>query len=53
VIDACIAGEGSAGRVSDVMEISNPSRVYVSWFEVIPKNHKPGKWWFIVDLSHP
>lgn len=29
-----------------------PSAV-VSRFGVIPKNHQPGKWRLIVDLSHP
>lgn len=27
-------------------------KVIVNRFGVIPKNHQPGKWWLIVDLSH-
>ena len=28
-------------------------KVHISRFGVIPKNHQPGKWRLIVDLSHP
>ena len=27
--------------------------VHINRFKVIPKNHEPGKWCLIVDLSHP
>ena len=34
-------------------ERSEVAEVHLSWFGVIPKKSLPGKWRFIVDLSHP
>ena len=53
VIDAYIAAEVRAGRVLGPMEPSGYPRVHVNRFGLVPKNHQPGQWRLIVDLSHP
>ena len=41
------------GRVIGPLVRSEYPELHVSRFGVIPKNHQPGKWRLIVDLSHP
>ena len=35
------------------LELDSWPKAHVSHFGVIPKNHRPGEWRLIVDLSHP
>ena len=35
------------------LELDSWPKAHVSRFGVIPKNHRPGEWRLIVDLSHP
>lgn len=53
VIDAYLAAEVRAGRVLGPLEPGDYPRVHVNRFGLVPKNHQPGKWRLIVDLSHP
>ena len=45
--------EVKLGRVIGPLVRSEYPEVHISRFGVIPKNHQPGKWRLIVDLSHP
>ena len=52
VVDDYLAKEAGLGRVLGALdEVLLPSTIK-NRFEVIPKNHQPGKWRLIVDLSH-
>ena len=53
VIDEYLAKEVRLGRVVGPVAPGCVPDVHVSRFGVIPKNHQPGKWRLIVDLSHP
>ncbi len=52
VIDAYLTRECNLGRVVGPLPLGS-FEAQVSRFGVIPKNHQPGKWRLIVDLSHP
>jgi len=41
------------GRMVGPLSIEDFPQVHINRFGVIPKNHQPGKWRLIVDLSHP
>ena len=53
VIDEYLEKEVRLGRVAGPFEPEACHQVHMSRFGVIPKNHQPGKWRLIVDLSHP
>ena len=53
VIDHYLSREVEAGRVIGPLGHQAMPAVHINRFGVIPKNHQPGKWRLIVDLSHP
>ena len=53
VIDDYQAREVEAGRVISPLEHQSMPVVHINHFGVIPKNHQPGRWRLIVDLSPP
>ena len=53
VIDDYIQAEVSMGRVIGPVSRERFQGIQINRFGVIPKNHQPGKWRMIVDLSHP
>ena len=53
VVDKYLAKEVELGRVLGPLGEGVSQQVHVNRFGVIPKNHQPGKWRLIVDLSHP
>ena len=53
VIDSYLGKELSMGRVLGPLDPRVGAQMQVSRFGVIPKNHQPGKWRLILDLSHP
>ena len=53
VVDEYLEKEVGLGRVIDPLKPEEYPTVHISRFGVIPKNHQPGKWSLIVDLSHP
>ena len=53
VVQERLQAEVNLGRVIGPLEADEFPTVQVSHFGVIPKNHQPGKWRMIVDLSHP
>ena len=53
VVQHYLMEEQSQGRVLGPFNPRDVTGVHVSSFGVIPKNHQPGKWRLIVDLSHP
>ena len=53
VVDEYLDKEIKHGRVLGPFNPEDYPSVQVSRFGVIPKNHQPGKWRLIVDLSHP
>lgn len=53
VVDEYVAKEVQLGRVVGPLEEAQHPAVHINRFGVIPKNHQPGKWRLIVDLSHP
>ena len=53
VVDKYLEKEAGLGRVIGPLKPEEHPTVHVSRFGVIPKNHQPGKWRLIVDLSHP
>lgn len=53
VIDGYLSNELSLGRVLGPLDPQSDQRLHVSRFGVIPKNHQPGKWRLILDLSFP
>ena len=53
VIDDYLSREVEAGRVIGPLGHQSMPAVHINRFGVIPKNHQPGKWRLIVDLSHP
>ena len=52
-VDRYIEKEVRLGRVVGPSNPEELPEVQISRFGVIPKNHQPGKWRLIVDLSHP
>ena len=53
IVDQYLAEECAQHRVAGPYNSTLVPDVHVSRFGVIPKNHQPNKWRFIVDLSHP
>ena len=53
VIDAYLEEEHTRGRTIGPLDAHEAEGVHISHFGVIPKSHKPGNWWFILDLSYP
>jgi hypothetical protein len=53
VVDAYLSSELAARRVAGQFTSPPVPLLHVSPFGVIPKNHQPGKWRLILDLSSP
>ena len=53
VIDEYLAREVRLGRVMGPLEPGRYPEVHINRFWLVPKNHQPGKWRLVVDLSHP
>ena len=53
VVDEYLEREVRLGRVVGPLEAATMPSAHISSFGVIPKNHQPGKWRLIIDLSHP
>ena len=53
VIDSYLAAEVAAGRVAGPLATPPWPHLHTSPFGVIEKNHQPGKWRLILDLSSP
>ena len=53
VVDAYLAADLAAGRLAGPFDHPPIPSLQVSPFGVIPKNHQPGKWRLILDLSSP
>ena len=53
VVDEYLAKEVRLGRVVGLLEPGSHPRAQINRFGLVPKNHQPGKWRLIVDLSHP
>ena len=53
VVEGYLTKEVEWGRVIGPHERDALPTAHVSRFNVIPKNHHPGEWRLIVDLSHP
>ena len=53
VVQEYIQKEMGLGRIVAPMEKASAINLQVSPFGVIPKQHAPGQWRLIVDLSHP
>ena len=53
VVDKYLQHELSQHRLSGPYPATSCSQAHISRFGVIPKDHQPGKWCLIVDLSHP
>ncbi|CAB4003429.1 Hypothetical predicted protein [Paramuricea clavata] len=53
VVDAYLSSELAARRVAGPFTSPPVPLLHVSPFGVIPKNHQPGKWRLILDLSSP
>ena len=53
VIYDYLAGEVEAGRMIGPLEHQSMPAVHINHFGVISKNHQPGRWRLIVDLSLP
>ena len=53
IVDAYLAAELAAHRLAGPFVAPPLPGLHVSPFGVIPKNHQPGKWRLILDLSSP
>ena len=53
VIDAYLSAELAARRLAGPFDSPPWPSLHISPFGVIPKNHQPGKWRLILDLSSP
>ena len=53
VISSFLEAEVQAGRVLGPVEPEAARAVQVNRFGLVPKNHQPGKWRLIIDLSFP
>ena len=53
VVEDYLQKEVALGRVIGPVLLSRVPNVQINRFGVIPKNHQPGKWRLIVDLSDP
>jgi len=53
VIDDYLEKEVRLGRVMGPLVGDSFQKVQVNRFGLVPKNHQPGKWRLIVDLSYP
>ena len=54
VVQAYLQSEKEAGRIlGPVQSDTSGIPVQINRFGVIPKQHQPGRWRLIVDLSHP
>jgi hypothetical protein len=53
VVEAYLLKELERGALLGPFEPTAVPHVHISKFGVIPKNHQPGKWRLIVDLSSP
>ena len=53
VVDEYLSAEIAQGQVIGPLVPEAYPSVHISRFGVIPKNHQPGKWRLIADLSHP
>ena len=50
VVSKRLQTEVCLGRVVGPLTVTEFPQIHISRFEVIPKNHQPGKWRMIVDL---
>ena len=53
VVDKYLDSEVAAHRMAGPLDTSAFNRLHISPFGVIPKQHQPGKWRLILDLSSP
>ena len=53
VVEDYLQNEIALGRVIGPVFLSRVPSIQINRFGVIPKNHQPGKWRLIVDLSDP
>ena len=53
VVEEYLTLECKLGRLVGPLNLAAYPHIQRSRFGVIPKPHQPGKWWLIVDLSHP
>ena len=53
VVEERLQAEESLKQVIGPLPVDQYPQVQISRFGVIPKNHQPGKWRMIVNLSHP
>lgn len=53
VIDNYLEKDARQGRMVGPLDRRSYERVQVNRFGLVPKNHQPSKWHFIVDQSHP
>ena len=53
VVEDYLQNEIALGRVIGPVSMSRVPSIQINRFGVIPKNHQPGKWRLIVDLSDP
>ena len=53
VVDEYLEKEVRLGRVVGPLDVGSCPRVQVNRFGLVHKNHQPGKWRLIVDLSYP
>ena len=53
LVDEYLQHELSQHRLSESYPATSCPQAHISRFGVIPKNHQPGKWHLIVDLSYP
>ena len=52
VVDQYLGKERASGRVV-LVSPQDATTIHINRFGVIPKNHQPGKWRLILDLSYP
>ena len=53
VVEDYLQNQIALGRVIGPVSLSRVPSIQINHFGVIPKNHQPGKWRLIVDLSDP
>ena len=53
VVDEYLVKEVGLGKIWGPFQPEQYAGIQINTFRVIPKNHHPGKWRLIVDLSHP
>ena len=53
VVEVYLTNEVQLSRVIGPPDPTKFPHIHINRFGVIPKNHQPGKWRLIVDLSYP